>query len=85
MKRLFDIIVCIILIILAIPVFLVTYVLIKLSSSKESPVYVQDRIGKDGRIFKFYKFRSMKTDSGDVGHREYIKEWIKENKPYAHD
>lgn len=30
-----------------------------LDSPGASPIFVQDRVGRDGRIFRFYKFRSM--------------------------
>ncbi len=43
------------------PLFLIITVLIKIDS--KGPVFfLQDRVGKDGRIFKIYKFRTMKTD-----------------------
>jgi lipopolysaccharide/colanic/teichoic acid biosynthesis glycosyltransferase len=29
--------------------------------------YVQERVGRDGKIFKLYKFRSMKADAEDTG------------------
>ena len=64
---------------------MIAYFAVKLSSVKENPIYIQERIGKQGRIFLFYKLRSMKTGTGDVGHRDYIKEWIKNNKPYTYD
>lgn len=85
MIRLFDIIVSVCLIVITIPIMGATYLIIKLLSMKENPVYVQERIGKDGKIFRFYKFRSMKSSANDVSHREYIKKWIKENQPYTHD
>lgn len=28
--------------------------------------YVQDRVGKDGRIFRFYKFRTMRTKADEM-------------------
>ncbi len=48
--------------ILSLPVALLTAVLIKLES--RGPVfYKQERVGKNGRIFKVIKFRSMRTDA----------------------
>ena len=85
MKRFFDIIVTTCLILFSLPVMVVTFFLIKLMSIKESPIYIQKRIGKDGIIFNFYKFRSMTSDAADTNHRDYIKKWIKENKPYTYD
>lgn len=58
-KRLFDIILSALgLIILAIP-FLILSIIIFIDSPGASPIYTQVRVGKNGRTFKFYKFRSM--------------------------
>ena len=42
------------LIVLAIPMLIVG-----IDSPGASPIFSQDRVGRDGRVFKFYKFRSM--------------------------
>jgi lipopolysaccharide/colanic/teichoic acid biosynthesis glycosyltransferase len=58
MKRLFDIVSATPLLIALSPVFLLTAFAIYLDNP--GPVfYVQTRVGKDGRHFSFYKFRSM--------------------------
>ena len=46
------------LVILAIPMAIVALV-IWIDSPGASPIFVQDRVGRNGKIFKFYKFRSM--------------------------
>lgn len=46
------------LIVLLVPLLIVS-VIIMIDSPGASPIYVQERIGKNGRKFKFYKFRSM--------------------------
>lgn len=57
-KRIFDLVSSGLLLVLAAPLFLLIAVLIRLDS--EGPVFfIQDRIGKDGRIFRMLKFRSM--------------------------
>ena len=62
-KRLFDIILSALgLIILAIP-FLILSIIIFIDSPGASPIYTQVRVGKNGRAFKFYKFRSMIPDA----------------------
>lgn len=65
-KRTFDI-VCslIVLIILFVPMLIVTLIVI-IDSPGASPIYVQERIGKNGRKFKFYKFRSMIPDAEEM-------------------
>lgn len=62
-KRLFDIFCSFLgLIVLFVP-FLIVAAIIVIDSPGASPIYVQDRVGKNGRIFKFYKFRSMVPDA----------------------
>ena len=61
-KRLFDIIVSLVGLILLLPFFLVTALLIKLTS-RGKVFYTQTRIGLDGKHFKMIKFRTMITDA----------------------
>ena len=57
-KRVFDFIIALGALICLSPVMLVVAILIKLTS--EGPViFKQKRIGKDGKVFEIYKFRSM--------------------------
>ncbi len=61
MKRLFDIILSTILIIILLPLFIFVSILIKLET--KGPVFfVQERLGKNKRIFTLYKFRSMRVN-----------------------
>lgn len=61
MKRLFDIIFSFSVLVLGLPIWLIIAILVKLSS--KGPVfYIQERVGKDGRVFKMYKFRSMRIE-----------------------
>jgi lipopolysaccharide/colanic/teichoic acid biosynthesis glycosyltransferase len=57
-KRLFDLGVGIIVFVLVIPIVPLIALMIKLDSPG-SVFYRQDRIGRGGRTFRFYKFRSM--------------------------
>ena len=62
MKRSFDIILSILALILLSPLFLILAILIKVTS--RGPVFfVQTRVGRYGRYFSFYKFRSMYADA----------------------
>lgn len=58
-KRFFDELLSISAIILLIPVFVVTSILIKIEDPHGPIFYSQIRIGKNNRTFKMYKFRSM--------------------------
>jgi O-antigen biosynthesis protein WbqP len=65
MKRLFDLFIGIILLVLlSIPMILAT-VAVRLTS-KGSALYWSDRVGKDNEIFKMPKFRSMLIDTPAV-------------------
>ncbi len=77
-KRVFDFVfAALALLFLAIP-FLIIAALIRFSS--KGAVFFRDtRIGKDGKPFKFYKFRTMYLDSDDTIHREFVSEFIKQN------
>ena len=58
-KRCFDVVCSLLgLIVLLVPLLLVA-LLIVIDSPGASPIYVQERVGKNGRVFKFFKFRSM--------------------------
>ena len=61
-KRFMDILLSILAILIGSPVFLITAVLVKLSSPGPI-IFSQVRVGKYGRHFKFYKFRSMYIDA----------------------
>ena len=41
------------------PLMLFTAIVIVLDSPGASPIYIQTRVGRDGKEFRFYKFRSM--------------------------
>lgn len=61
-KRVFDVVVSIMLLILFLPVWLIVAVLIKLTS--QGPIlFLQDRPGHNKTIFRVYKFRTMKSGS----------------------
>jgi len=65
-KRLFDIVLSFCALIALSPVFLVVSILVKIKLG--SPVFFeQDRPGKNGKVFKLYKFRSMLDKKGDNG------------------
>lgn len=57
-KRVFDIILCIIGLIILSPILLITAIAIKIDS-KGPVIFKQERLGKNGKTFNMYKFRSM--------------------------
>lgn len=66
MKRLLDIIISLPAIIILSPVFLFVIIAVKISS-KGPVIFKQERAGKNGRPFMFYKFRTMKTGVDPFG------------------
>lgn len=65
-KRLFDIVLSCIAIIILSPIFLVIAVL-ELGFHGRPILYTQERTGVHGEIFKVYKFRSMTNDTDENG------------------
>lgn len=62
LKRILDIILSTILLIILLPVFIILGMIIKIDS--KGPVfYRQERVTKYGKIFKIFKFRTMITDA----------------------
>jgi lipopolysaccharide/colanic/teichoic acid biosynthesis glycosyltransferase len=57
------------------PLMIVIAVAVKLSSPGPI-IFKQQRVGRGGVPFKFYKFRSMRTDGDDSAHREYVAKLI---------
>jgi sugar transferase (PEP-CTERM system associated) len=71
-KRAFDIAVSSLLLLLTLPVFLLTALLVWLESG--SPIlYRQERVGEHGRVFEVLKFRSMRKDA----ERDGVPQWAK--------
>lgn len=65
-KRLFDIVVSLIGLIVASPIFIPTIIAIWLQDF-HSPFYMGNRVGKDGKLFKMVKLRSMVVNADKVG------------------
>src|SRR3989344_7652228 len=71
-KRVFDVMASSFLLLLTLPVFLVTALLIWLESG--NPIlYRQDRVGEYGHIFNLLKFRSMRQDAERDGAPQWAK------------
>ena len=74
-KRLVDIIAGLVGTILLIPITICIYIAKKILKEDDGPIfYEQLRIGKDGKHFKLYKYRSM-----IIGADEILKEYLSEN------
>lgn len=84
-KRLFDIIVGILGLLLLIPVSIIVKIVNMLNKDFAPIFYSHTRIGKNGREFKLYKFRSMVPNADEVlkkllKQKKYADEWKKNQK-----
>jgi len=75
-KRLMDIIISLIVLVVLSPIMFIIALVIKVDS--EGPVFfLQERVGRDGKSFIMYKFRSMRQNAEKgIGHR-----WAAKNDP----
>ncbi|MDD5689510.1 MAG: sugar transferase [Caldisericia bacterium] len=65
-KRIFDIIASGLALIILLPIFAIIGIFIKLDS--KGPVFfIQERVGKDGKIFRAYKLRTMVDKAEKIG------------------
>lgn len=72
-KRLFDLILSICLLIILLPFLVIISIAIKIDSAGEV-LFKQERIGKDGKVFKIYKFRTMIQNAENIGDGLVIKD-----------
>lgn len=72
-KRTFDTICSALALVILSPLFLIVAILIKLEDRGGPVFYSQTRIGRNGKKFKMYKFRSMVTDA-DQRLKELLKQ-----------
>jgi lipopolysaccharide/colanic/teichoic acid biosynthesis glycosyltransferase len=60
------------------PLFVILIIVIRVNSPGNS-IFCQERIGKNGRKFTLYKFRTMYKDHDDARYQAYIKRYVQEN------
>jgi len=65
-KRLFDIIISLTALVILSPVLLVVWILVRVKLGGPA-IFTQQRPGKDEKIFKLYKFRSMTNERDENG------------------
>lgn len=73
-KRIVDVFAGIIGLIILIPLTLVVFIANKIKKDKGPIFYIQERIGKDGKTFKMFKYRTM-----IVGADEKLEEYLENN------
>lgn len=65
-KQFLDILLVLLVTPIVLPICLLTAIAIRLESSG-NVIFVQERVGQGGKLFKIYKFRSMTTDAEKQG------------------
>lgn len=81
-KRIIDIIGAIVGIAILVPLTAVVWIGNRICKDKGPVFYAQERIGKDGKIFKMYKFRSMVVGAEEVL-QELLEKDEEANKEYS--
>lgn len=73
-KRIFDIVFSLLVMIIVVPVSLVVMLCILIESPGAAPIFKHYRVGKGGKLFPCYKFRSMIPNA-----QEELQEYLKSN------
>ncbi len=81
-KRIFDILGGIVGFIILIPLTIIVFFANLINKDKGPLFYSQKRIGKKGRVFKIYKFRSMIVGASDIL-KQYLDEHPDEKKEFT--
>ncbi len=84
-KRVFDIFISLIGLLFLIPIILCVKISYIFTGDFHSVIYCHNRVGKDGKIFKMYKFRSMVYNADEklkelLKRKKYRSEWNKYQK-----
>jgi lipopolysaccharide/colanic/teichoic acid biosynthesis glycosyltransferase len=75
-KRLLDLILCILSLPVTLPVMAVCALAIHFDDPSSLIFFVQERLGKGGRPFWIYKFRTMKVARDDARSRTFMKAYV---------
>lgn len=68
LQRFSDLVLSLVLALILLPIFAVLALLIRLDSPGPT-LFIQKRVGKHGRVFNFYKFRSMVMNAEQIRHQ----------------
>lgn len=79
MKRLFDVVFSLVFLIVLLPVIVIVSILIFLESGLPI-IFKQVRVGKDGKDFILYKFRTMKKDYNAEKNLDFSKDILRTTK-----
>jgi len=74
-KRMLDMTLCLLALPLALPLMAICALAIRLDSSGPG-LFVQERVGKGGRRFRMYKFRTMQHNLDNSSHQDFMKAYV---------
>jgi lipopolysaccharide/colanic/teichoic acid biosynthesis glycosyltransferase len=81
-KRIMDLAIAVLVLVVLSPLWLAIACAIKLTS--RGPVlYSRTVVGRGGRPFVYYKFRTMRHGNDDSAHRAFLQAYVKEDRPFA--
>ncbi len=80
LKRTFDIIVSFLCCLFLIPITIIIKIAYMLTGDFHRIIFVQERIGQNGKLFKFFKYRSMVVNADEV-----LKEMLANDKELARE
>ncbi len=75
-KRALDLFLCVVTLPLTLPLMAICVVAIRLDSPGPA-LFIQERVGKGGRLFRMYKFRTMRHDLDDSFHRAFMRAFVR--------
>jgi lipopolysaccharide/colanic/teichoic acid biosynthesis glycosyltransferase len=74
-KRVMDVAICLLAMPLTLPLLAICALAVRIDSPGPT-LFVQERIGKGGRRFRMYKFRTMQHNLDDGSHRVFMKAFV---------
>lgn len=74
-KRLLDLLICFSALIILLP-FMAIICMVIVINSPGSPIFIQERVGKYGKRFRMYKFRTMQNNYNNEADREFMQAYI---------
>jgi lipopolysaccharide/colanic/teichoic acid biosynthesis glycosyltransferase len=74
-KRVIELAICIAVLPAVLGLIAIIAVMITLDSPG-SPFFIQERVGKDGRRFRMYKFRTLRNDYDNCEHRAFMQAFV---------
>ncbi len=79
-KRALDLVVASACLVLTSPILIITWALVRLTTPGPA-LFRQRRVGRNGRTFVLYKFRTMHNGCADDVHRDYVCRLLTEDQP----